>query len=60
MRLQEAIKYLEEDCQHPTANFMPELQAAQRLGIEALKAIRGARYFPLPNSLKRLIGETEE
>jgi len=37
---EEAIKELEEDIQHPTAFFMPKLQQAEKMGIEALKALK--------------------
>ena len=59
MKIDKAIETLNEDINHPTAQFMPDLQEAQKLGIEALKRVKEARtrvYFitrtPLP-------GETE-
>ncbi len=56
MKIDEAIKILTEDTQHPTAGFMPELKKAEKLGIEALKRIQRDRQgtFVLP-----LLGETE-
>jgi len=37
--LEEAIEKLKEDTQHPTSQYMPELQKAEQLGIEALGKI---------------------
>ena len=39
MTIDEAIKRLREDTEHPTAKYMPDLLQAQILGIEALQYI---------------------
>lgn len=56
--LDEAIKELKKDTEHPTAHFMPDLLKAQQLGIEALELIERKRKT---NSLLEwLPSETEE
>ena len=37
MNIDGAIKELREDREHPTADFLPKLKAAEQLGIEALE-----------------------
>lgn len=60
MKLDEAIETFTEDFNHPTAHFMPELQEAEKLGIEALKRFRYARKHHLLITPTLLPGETEE
>ena len=54
MTLEEAIKELKQDTEHPTADYLPKLKKAQQLGIEALERIKEFRerknlYWPLPS-----------
>ncbi len=60
MTIDEAIKILTEDTQHPTAGFMPELKEAEKLGIEALKQIKKDRFMAHPYCLNPLPGETKD
>lgn len=60
MKLEKAIEILNEDINHPTAQFMPELQDAQKLGIEALKRIHAIRTHRSYSVQPSLPGETEE
>lgn len=60
MKIEKAIEILTEDINHPTAQFMPELQEAEKLGIEALKRIREIRPFGNNPGISYLPGETED
>lgn len=40
MNIEEAIKELRKDTEHPTAKYLPELMKAIQLGIEALEQRR--------------------
>lgn len=43
--IDEAIKELREDREHPTADYTPKLKAAEQLGIEALERERFMREY---------------
>lgn len=43
MTIDEVIKELREDREHPTADFMPKLKAADQLGIEGLERLKELR-----------------
>ena len=62
--LEEAVKELKKGIEHPTAGFMPDLQRAERLGIEALQRLQQLRHYSDLNirdlTLKPLPSETEE
>ena len=60
MTIDEAIKILTEDAQHPTAGFMPELKEAEKLAIEALRVIESMRRIAVLDKDNPLPGETEE
>lgn len=51
MKLDEAIKVLKEDTEHPTARFLPDLLKAEQLGIEALERIRAIRKGLIYNEM---------
>jgi len=61
MTLDEAIKILRQDTEHPTAQFMPDLLKAEKLGIEALERLKEARkggislspFVDLPSETKK-------
>ena len=59
MKLDKAIEILTEDLNHPTAQFMPELQKAEKLAIEALKRVKDNPIVPEFHFRAPLPGETE-
>jgi hypothetical protein len=60
MTLEEAIKTLELENKHPWNKDNSELRQAVKLGIEALKRIKGRRDLESGWEKPLLPGETEE
>lgn len=60
MTLDKAIEVLYQELDGRLINYPHELREAQRLGIEALKYIKGIRQYDGDYGSLRLPGETED
>lgn len=60
MNIEEAIEELKKDIAHPTAKYTPDLQKAERLGIEALEKVKAVREGREWVGIGLLPSETEE
>lgn len=58
--INKAIELLEKDLDNPGSVDIMDLNQAQKLGIEALKAYAQARRLGLPLRCGQLPGETKE
>ena len=60
MNIDQAIAYLKADLLKPSSSANAEFEKAERLGLEALKAVKRGRSDFDPDEYSLLPGETED